>query len=91
LKCLITYPKFRSRRDPRRPGSASHRPLLPDLDLSSTNLGISIRVAVNPMPLLMNRSFHNMFPDIGYVFTEGFPKIHPEAPRNACGVRTAAG
>jgi hypothetical protein len=86
-----TYPKFSLRGDPRRPRSTLHRPLLPILDLSSVLPGKSIRVTVNTMPLLMHRSNHDVFPDISYVFQKVFPKIHPNAPRNACGMRTAAG
>jgi hypothetical protein len=86
-----TYPKFSSRGDPRGSRSSSHKPLLPVLNLTSAIPGKSIHVPVNCVPILMHRSYHNVFPDVSYVFPKGFPKIHPDAPRNACGVRTAAG
>jgi hypothetical protein len=63
-----TYPKFSLRSDPRRPGSASHWPLLPILDPTSARPGKSIHVPINSLPLWMHLSYHNMFPDVSYMF-----------------------
>jgi hypothetical protein len=65
-----TYQKFSLRSDPRRPGSASHWPLLPVLDATSARPGKSIRVPINSLPLWIHLSYHNMFPDVIYVFPQ---------------------
>jgi hypothetical protein len=65
-----TYPKFSLRSDPRRTGYASHWPLLPVLDPTSARPGKSIRVPINSLPLWMHLSYHNMFPDVSYVFPQ---------------------
>jgi hypothetical protein len=73
-RCVLmfstAYPKFSLRSDPRRPGSASHWPLLPVLDPTSALPGKSIRVPINSLPLWMHLSYHNMFPDVIYVFPQ---------------------
>jgi hypothetical protein len=69
-----TYPKFSLRSDPRQPGSASHRPLLPILDPTSALPDKSIRVPIHSLPLWTHISYHNMFPDVSYVFPERISK-----------------
>jgi hypothetical protein len=90
LMSTTTYTKFSSRSYPRRPGSL-HRPLLPIHDLISTLPGKTICIPIPSLPLQMHISYHNMFPIVSYVLPKGFPKIHTDTPRNACGVWTAAG
>jgi hypothetical protein len=86
---FTTNQKFSLRADPRRPGSTSHRSLLPVLDLTSAVPGTSIHVPINTLSFWVHISYYNVFLDVSYVLLKGHPKIHPDAPRNACGVRTA--
>jgi hypothetical protein len=67
-----TYPKFSLRSEPRQPRSNSHWSLLPVLDLTSTLPGKSIHVPINSFPLWMHLSYHNVFPDVSYVFPQSF-------------------
>jgi hypothetical protein len=39
----------------------------------------------------MIRSYQNVLPDVSYMLSKGFLKMHPDAPRNSCGVQIAAG
>jgi hypothetical protein len=68
LKFSRTCPNFRSRGDPRRPGSSSNRPLLPVLDLTSPLPGISIHISINRLPIWMHIPHHVAFPHVGYMF-----------------------
>jgi hypothetical protein len=94
-RCILmsstTYPKFSSRGDARGLEYSSHQSLLPILDLTNALPGKSICVPVNSVSILMIRSYHNVFPDVSYILPKGFLKMHPDAPRNVCGVRTADG
>jgi hypothetical protein len=65
-----TYPKFSLRSDPRRLVFASHWPLLLVLDPTSARPSKSICVPINSLPLWMHLSYHNMFPDVRYVFPQ---------------------
>jgi hypothetical protein len=71
LTSSTTYSKFRSRGDPRRPGSSLNQSLLPSLDLTSPLPDKSIRIPINPLPIWMDIPHHVVFPDVGYMFTEG--------------------
>jgi hypothetical protein len=91
LMSLTTYPKFSLSSDLRRLGSCSHWPLLPILDPTSTCPGKSFLVRINSLPFWMHLSYHNVFQMLAMVSHKRFPKIHPDAPRKACGMQTAAG
>jgi hypothetical protein len=91
LMSSIAYPKFSLSSHPRRPRSCSHQCLLPVLDLTSTHPGKSIHVLINSFPFWMHLSYRNVFPDVSYVSQKWFPKIHPDAPRNACSVQNGVG
>jgi hypothetical protein len=78
LMSSTAYSKFSLSYDPWRPGSCSHRPLLRVLDLTSTRLGKSILVPINSLPFWMHLSYHNMFPDVSYVFPQ---TIHHDTSR----------
>ena len=91
LMCSTTYPKISSKGYPRRPGSKFHRLLSGVLLGSSTQNGTITLVPPNLKFFSLHKPLHIVFPDVIYVFPKGFAKIHPDAPRNACGVRTATG
>jgi hypothetical protein len=71
LMSSITNPKFSLRSDTRRPRSALHRlPLLPVLDPTRALPGKSICVPINSLSLWTHISYHNVFPDVSYVFPQ---------------------
>jgi hypothetical protein len=70
LMSSTAYPKFSLIAHPSQTGSCSHRPLLPILDLTSTCLGKSIHVPINSLSFWMHLSYHNVFPDISYIFPQ---------------------
>jgi hypothetical protein len=86
-----TYTKFSLRSDPRRPGSVSHWLLLPVLDPTSACPGKSIRVPINSLHFRCIYHTTTCSLMLATCSHKGDPKIHPDAPRNACGVWTAAG
>jgi hypothetical protein len=53
--------------------------------------GILTLVPLNLELFSLQRPLHVVFPDINYMFLEGFLKIHPDAPRNAHGIQTTVG
>jgi hypothetical protein len=86
-----TYQKFTLSSHPRRSGSCLHLPLVPVLDLTSTCHGKSICVPINSLPfgcIYHTRTCSQMLSTFSH---KRFTKIHPDAPRNACDLQTAAG
>jgi hypothetical protein len=101
LDVLYNISKISLRSNPRRPGFSLHRLLLLVLDPTSALPSKSIQPThslVNlsvfqSIPCLFGCIYHTRMCSLMLVtcFHKGFPKIHPDASKNACGVWTTVG
>jgi hypothetical protein len=86
-----TYPTISLRSYSRSPRSSLHWPLLPILDATSAHHVKS--TVLQSIPCLFGCIYHTTTCSqmLATFSHKRYPKIYPDAPRNACGVRTAAG